>query len=300
MPLRDHFRPPLDNVASWEEFHGQWPATIVQQLRKELPPGYVAGPRVHAGSQVEIDVAAYEKENAASSFERGRAAARRRRCGHLRPERRRRNRAAGLRRVRGPHLRRQAEPAPGCGHRDRQPREQGSAGEPQRVRRQVRRAAPEGRRRQHRRPGDRSPVQPVRRTDGVHRPQRPDAGRRAAPRCTPRRAGGCGRRSGRSSKPGRTPWPSASRCRRCPLADRCPRRAARPRSQLRSKPATISACGDECIRTPNESPSSFSMALRISGGMAQGAAGGNRRRRGSSRRRRQSRRELRCRGCGSS
>lgn len=71
MPLRDHFRPPLDNVASWEELHGQWPATIVQQLRKELPPGYVAGPRVHAGSQVEIDVAAYEKGNATSSFETG-------------------------------------------------------------------------------------------------------------------------------------------------------------------------------------------------------------------------------------
>lgn len=59
MPLRDHFRPPLDTVASWEELHGQWPATIVQHLRKILPAGYVAGPRVHAGSQVEIDVAAY-------------------------------------------------------------------------------------------------------------------------------------------------------------------------------------------------------------------------------------------------
>ena len=30
---------------------------IVQQLRKLLPPGYVAGPKVHSGSQVEIDVA---------------------------------------------------------------------------------------------------------------------------------------------------------------------------------------------------------------------------------------------------
>ncbi|MBI3461755.1 MAG: DUF4058 family protein [Planctomycetes bacterium] len=69
MPMRDHFRPPLDNVASWEEFHGQWPATIVQQLRKKLPPGYVAGPRVHAGSQVEIDVAAYEKGNTISGSE---------------------------------------------------------------------------------------------------------------------------------------------------------------------------------------------------------------------------------------
>ncbi len=64
MPLRDHFRPPLTDFVSWEELHGQWPAVIVQQLRKELPPGYVAGPKVHAGAQVEIDVAAYERQSA--------------------------------------------------------------------------------------------------------------------------------------------------------------------------------------------------------------------------------------------
>ncbi len=63
MPLRDHFRPPLDNIASWEELHGGWPMVIVQQLRQKLPPGYVAAPRVHSGSQVEIDVAAFEKDN---------------------------------------------------------------------------------------------------------------------------------------------------------------------------------------------------------------------------------------------
>ena len=62
MPLRDHFRPPLDDVTSWEGFHGQWPAVIVQHLRKQLPAGYVAEPRVHSGSQVQIDVAAYEKD----------------------------------------------------------------------------------------------------------------------------------------------------------------------------------------------------------------------------------------------
>jgi hypothetical protein len=63
MPLRDHFRPPLDDKASWEELHGQWPAVIVHQLKDRLPPGYVAGPKVHAGAQVEIDVAAYEKDS---------------------------------------------------------------------------------------------------------------------------------------------------------------------------------------------------------------------------------------------
>jgi hypothetical protein len=68
MPLRDHFGPPLDNLASWEELHGGWPMVIVQQLRKTLPDGYVAGPHVHSGSQVEIDVAAFEKDDAPPLF----------------------------------------------------------------------------------------------------------------------------------------------------------------------------------------------------------------------------------------
>ena len=32
-----------------------WPASIVQQLRNQLPPGYVAEPRVHLGTLVETD-----------------------------------------------------------------------------------------------------------------------------------------------------------------------------------------------------------------------------------------------------
>lgn len=62
MPLRDHFRSPLDDEASWEGFHGQWPAMIVIELARRLPPGYVAAPRVHSGAFVEIDVAAYERD----------------------------------------------------------------------------------------------------------------------------------------------------------------------------------------------------------------------------------------------
>jgi Protein of unknown function (DUF4058) len=62
MPLRDHFRPPLDNFTAWEGFHGQWPAVIVQHLGKKLPAQYVAAPRVHSGAQVEIHVATYETE----------------------------------------------------------------------------------------------------------------------------------------------------------------------------------------------------------------------------------------------
>ncbi len=62
MPLRDHFRPPLSDSSSWEEVHGQWPAVIVQQLGKLLPEQYVAGPRVHLGSQAEVDVATFDQE----------------------------------------------------------------------------------------------------------------------------------------------------------------------------------------------------------------------------------------------
>jgi hypothetical protein len=62
MPLRDHFRPPLDDVRSWEELHGGWPMMLVAALSRKLPPGYVAGPRVHLGPWFEIDVASYEED----------------------------------------------------------------------------------------------------------------------------------------------------------------------------------------------------------------------------------------------
>jgi len=61
MPLRDHFHPPLSQSSSWEEVHGGWPMVIVQQLGKVLPAEYVAGPRVHLGSQAEVDVATFEQ-----------------------------------------------------------------------------------------------------------------------------------------------------------------------------------------------------------------------------------------------
>jgi len=37
MPLRDHFRPPVDDLTSWEGFHGQWPAMLVIALNRKLP-----------------------------------------------------------------------------------------------------------------------------------------------------------------------------------------------------------------------------------------------------------------------
>ncbi len=66
MPLRDHFRPPLDDIASWEELHGAWPAMIVMALNPKLPPRYVAAPRVHLGASMEIDVSADDKDETAS------------------------------------------------------------------------------------------------------------------------------------------------------------------------------------------------------------------------------------------
>ncbi len=55
MPLRDHFRPPLANSHAWDELHGQWPAMLVIQLSRQLPPNYTAAPQVHLGGAVEID-----------------------------------------------------------------------------------------------------------------------------------------------------------------------------------------------------------------------------------------------------
>ena len=67
MPLRDHFHPPLDDLASWDQLHGGWPMVIVQQLDDKLPANYVAAPRVHLGTEAEIDVAAFEPEPACES-----------------------------------------------------------------------------------------------------------------------------------------------------------------------------------------------------------------------------------------
>src|SRR5438046_10333452 len=62
MPLRDHFRPPLDELRHWEGFYATWPVMIVALLRRKLPRRYFAEPRVHSGSSAEIDVATFEDE----------------------------------------------------------------------------------------------------------------------------------------------------------------------------------------------------------------------------------------------
>jgi hypothetical protein len=63
MPLRDHFRPPVDDLMSWEGFHNGWPMMIVLALARKLPRRYVAVPGAHAGAFVEVDVATFEQDD---------------------------------------------------------------------------------------------------------------------------------------------------------------------------------------------------------------------------------------------
>lgn len=61
MPLRDHFRSPLDDVHSWDELHGGWPMAIVQELAQILPEPYFAAPGVHLGTLYEVDIGTYRR-----------------------------------------------------------------------------------------------------------------------------------------------------------------------------------------------------------------------------------------------
>src|SRR5688572_27203789 len=60
MPLRDHFRSPVNDTHSWDELHGGWPMEMVRDLVTILPPGFRAAPRVHLGSAFEVDIGSYE------------------------------------------------------------------------------------------------------------------------------------------------------------------------------------------------------------------------------------------------
>jgi hypothetical protein len=74
MPLRDHFRPPLDNVHSWDELHGGWPMMIVRRLVEVLPEPYFAAPAVHLGTLFEVDIGTYhepQSESTVAEMERG-------------------------------------------------------------------------------------------------------------------------------------------------------------------------------------------------------------------------------------
>ena len=60
--LLDHFHPPISQRRSWEGFHGLWAAALVEKLNRDvLGEEFFADMQVHIGSQVEIDVAAFEE-----------------------------------------------------------------------------------------------------------------------------------------------------------------------------------------------------------------------------------------------
>jgi len=63
MPLRDHYRSPVNDTHSWDEVHGQWPGEIVRDLTTILPAGFRAAPRVHLGSPFEVDVSTYDLDS---------------------------------------------------------------------------------------------------------------------------------------------------------------------------------------------------------------------------------------------
>ncbi len=67
MPLLDHFHPPLSVQRHWEGFHSKWASSIVDQLNEQLPPRYFAEPHVRQGTEVEIDVAAFEEQRISSA-----------------------------------------------------------------------------------------------------------------------------------------------------------------------------------------------------------------------------------------
>jgi hypothetical protein len=62
MPLRDHFRPPLDKSRHWEGFYGGWPMMIAAALSKVLPRRYFAEPRVRLGVNAEVDVGTFDED----------------------------------------------------------------------------------------------------------------------------------------------------------------------------------------------------------------------------------------------
>ncbi len=67
MPLRDHFHPPVDDHHSWDALHGAWPTMMVLQLNSRIPQRFVAGPLIHLGSEIEVDVGSFERDVGDSS-----------------------------------------------------------------------------------------------------------------------------------------------------------------------------------------------------------------------------------------
>src|SRR5262245_31649674 len=64
MPLRDHFRAPLDNRHSWEGFQCQWPGMMLMALAKRLPQRYFLTPRLRSGLPLDADEVSFDPEDA--------------------------------------------------------------------------------------------------------------------------------------------------------------------------------------------------------------------------------------------
>src|SRR3981081_4318373 len=67
VPLLDHFHPPLSAERRWESFHSSWATRLVDALTERwLPPNYIAEEHAHFGPSIEIDVATFAREAAAT------------------------------------------------------------------------------------------------------------------------------------------------------------------------------------------------------------------------------------------
>jgi hypothetical protein len=68
VPLLDHFHPPLSAERRWESFHSSWATRIADALTERwLPANYIAEEHAHLGPSVEIDVATFERDPAATA-----------------------------------------------------------------------------------------------------------------------------------------------------------------------------------------------------------------------------------------
>jgi hypothetical protein len=61
MPLRDHFRPPLDDLRHWQGLYAGWPVMIVASLSRKLPRHYFAEPRTLPAQDV-YEVQVYDEK----------------------------------------------------------------------------------------------------------------------------------------------------------------------------------------------------------------------------------------------
>src|SRR4051812_10361524 len=62
MPLLDHFHEPLPPGSAWESFNVVWAVAMLEWLNRLLPRRYFALVTTHLGSQVEVDVAEFERD----------------------------------------------------------------------------------------------------------------------------------------------------------------------------------------------------------------------------------------------